>query len=88
MTNPSLLVLVVIGGSAGVLSGLFGIGGGVIIVTSADLPGRFRSASCDGHQPGGAATAGRCRRSARASATKSITNPSPAADNADGFPVW
>lgn len=32
MPNPSLLVLVAIGGFAGALSGLFGIGGGVIIV--------------------------------------------------------
>ena len=32
MPNPSLFVLVAIGGLAGALSGLFGIGGGVIIV--------------------------------------------------------
>jgi uncharacterized protein len=32
MANPSLLVLVGIGALAGALSGLFGIGGGVIIV--------------------------------------------------------
>lgn len=32
MPGPSLVLLVAIGASAGVLSGLFGIGGGVIIV--------------------------------------------------------
>ena len=32
MPNPSLLVLIAIGALAGVLSGLFGIGGGVIVV--------------------------------------------------------
>lgn len=32
MPNPSLLLLVTIGLSAGVLSGVFGIGGGVVIV--------------------------------------------------------
>jgi len=32
MPNPSLLMLIAIGGLAGALSGLFGIGGGVIIV--------------------------------------------------------
>ena len=32
MSEPSVLLLVVIGLLAGVLSGLFGIGGGVVIV--------------------------------------------------------
>jgi uncharacterized protein len=32
MPNPSLLVLIAIGALAGALSGLFGIGGGVIVV--------------------------------------------------------
>lgn len=32
MPQPSLLLLIAIGLSAGVLSGIFGIGGGVVIV--------------------------------------------------------
>lgn len=42
MTNPPLLLLMAIGLSAGVLSGVFGIGGGVIVVPALIYLAGFR----------------------------------------------
>ena len=54
---PFWLVLVVIGLLGGFAAGLFGVGGGIVIVPALDLLGRLYPAQSDGDKPGGSAAA-------------------------------
>ena len=53
---PFWLVLVVIGLLGGFAVGLFGVGGGIVIVPAPILFGRLYPAQSDGDKPGGSAT--------------------------------
>jgi uncharacterized membrane protein YfcA len=60
MANPPLLVLIGIGALAGALSGLFGIGGGVIIVPALIYFAGFDQHLATGTRNPAAARRGRC----------------------------
>jgi uncharacterized membrane protein YfcA len=70
--NPPLLVLIGIGLCAGVLSGVFGIGGGVVLVPALIYLAGFSATHGDGYEPRRAAAASRCRCRSHQEAHRSL----------------